>query len=88
MESFGMYRDRIAIGDKVRIVVTENLIIQGQIDYVPCQPGDCFVVLDDQDEIVYIQNFLAMYKIKDRNTKSTIMDTDNYFGKELSVYQK
>ena len=60
-----MNNKRIEVGDKVKVFFNHSRMIEGVMDYVPCEGDDIWIILDDQDERpIYVQTFDYMILIR------------------------
>ena len=55
--------NRINVGDKVRVSLAGTSVIEGVVIYIPCMTGDVWIIETDKD-IVYVQNFQMIWKVK------------------------
>ena len=59
--------DRIEKGDRVKVAFASGGYfdnIDGVVDYTPCATGDSWVLVRDDGQVIYIQQFEAMILLR------------------------
>ena len=56
-------KEKAEIGDRAKFIFANKTHVLGEILYMPCATGDCWIVkkTDSGGSIVYIQTFECMY---------------------------
>lgn len=47
---------RIEVGDYVNIQLSDDWSMTGIVDHIPCKSSDCWIIIDDDDDVRYINN--------------------------------
>lgn len=64
-----MKKHRIETGDTVKAVISPDIEVFGIVEHKACATGDCWVILDDKNQINYIQTFQLITLIEKRRAK-------------------
>jgi len=56
-------KDKIKIGDKVKVQWEYIEWIEGYVDYIPKATGDCWIIISEAKEVYYVQLFSKMTKL-------------------------
>lgn len=51
-------KNGIDVGDYVRVYFGDapTPAVEGVVEYMPCQPGDYWIIAEDDGDVVYVQN--------------------------------
>jgi hypothetical protein len=61
-----MLNNRIRVGDRVRVQFWMGVNdVKGDVEYIPAQPGDSWVITDQFGVTHYVQMFSVMTKVEE-----------------------
>ena len=76
--------NRIEIGDKVRVVWSENEVLDGIVLYMPVSTGDCWIIETDSS-IHYVQSFTTIWKNNNGINKRSCNNPQNSQTHDVDV---